>query len=399
MKNYVFVFFLSVLCASNAQDSYNTATILDSVAVSNTKIENFALYLPRSYNAEVPSPIVFIFEPVARGRIGISPFISAAEKYGYILVCSNNSRNGPYDRNLDIAGRLFDHVFASFNIDTDRVFLSGFSGGSRLASAIATLSNGITGVIACGAGLSTDPRHVPYDKDFLYVGVCGDRDMNYMELNEVMVFLDRLNFKKTMFTFNGVHQWPPEEEILRAFDWLQLELHQKGVLRLDEKQLKRYYTDSYSRAEDALIQENFLQAAEDLERVRQSFAKTYMLDSITQKIGFVKGQKKYKQQKASTSKAFEKERILTAKYNEKINEAFQDPQKVKIAYWEKEIGKLGKLKEKGGLEIQKMVDRLSYKLFANFYSRINPNLSFNVTGEQTIYAKRVIALFRENASD
>ena len=68
------------------------------------------------YEPEKPSPAIFIFEPMARGKIGIQPFISAAEQYGYILICSNNSKNGPYDLNLT----LTNNYRLQFNKDLEK---------------------------------------------------------------------------------------------------------------------------------------------------------------------------------------------------------------------------------------------------------------------------------------
>ena len=125
---------------TQAQQSYEKSVLIDSIPVSNAVEETFALYLPEAYDAQVLSPILFIFEPAGRGKVGINAFIEAAEAYNYILVCSNNARNGPYDRNFAIASRLFTHVFSRFNIKEKGIYLAGFSGGSRLASSIAALT-------------------------------------------------------------------------------------------------------------------------------------------------------------------------------------------------------------------------------------------------------------------
>ena len=42
-----------------------------------------------AYFKENKSAVIFIFDPAARGKIGIQAFIAAAEEYNYILVCSN----------------------------------------------------------------------------------------------------------------------------------------------------------------------------------------------------------------------------------------------------------------------------------------------------------------------
>jgi len=55
--------------------------------------QSYALYLPSNYGPEKPWPILYAFDPGARGNVPVEEFKGAAEEYGYIVVGSNNSRN------------------------------------------------------------------------------------------------------------------------------------------------------------------------------------------------------------------------------------------------------------------------------------------------------------------
>ena len=111
------IFFLSMLTSFSQNEIFMKGSIIDSVFINDKSGESFALYLPAKYDSSINSPIVFIFDPAARGKTGIEPFIRAAEEYGYILICSNDSKNGPYNINYDIANRLFSKVLNQFKID------------------------------------------------------------------------------------------------------------------------------------------------------------------------------------------------------------------------------------------------------------------------------------------
>src|SRR5690349_24973615 len=56
--------------------------------------QSYALYLPTSYTTEKRWAVLYCFDPAARGVLPVKLFQTAAEKYGYIVVGSNNSRNG-----------------------------------------------------------------------------------------------------------------------------------------------------------------------------------------------------------------------------------------------------------------------------------------------------------------
>jgi hypothetical protein len=399
MKNIIQSIFLLLAAVTYGQTSYTKGEIIDSIAVIGSENETFTLYLPTTFSAEKLAPIVIIFEPAGRGKVGLSPFIKAAEKYGHVLVCSNDSRNGPYDRNFGIANRLFTHLFSQFTIDPEQVFLSGFSGGARLATSIASLSDEITGVIGCGAGLSMQPGNMPYDSKFLYAGICGTRDMNYIEMLELMPLLERLKFSKTLFTFDDGHRWPPEEKIVEAFDWLYVALHKKGTVALDGDTLKNLYLSNYEKAMDKLKGEDILGGVGDFTRIRESFGSSYHLDSISQKLIKVRGLPAYKKGLKERNMALAMERKLTTLYFERINSEFKAPETAAMGWWRKQLEKLNKQFEKGGPEIKRMIQRLRFKLFASLYERTSPSLNPNEQKEQKNYSIALRELIRETTPE
>ncbi|WP_271765105.1 hypothetical protein [Aquimarina algiphila] len=379
MKLKVSVFLLGFIALGNAQEAFEIGKIIDSVKISESTKETFALYLPLSFDHTQSSSIVYIFDPAARGKVGIKPFIEASEKYNYILVCSNNNRNGSYERNFDITDRLFDFVFSNFKIRENQIFLAGFSGGSRLASAIATLTNKIEGVIACGAGFSNNPGHVPSTQKFSYAAICGNEDMNYLELINTKRYLQRLNFKNTLITYNGNHRWPPEKEILKAFDWLEIQAYKKGKKVKTEEQIYESYQYNYKIALEAEKHERRLQAIENYERILATYQSFYDLDSIKTKLKSLKKDKLYIKTINSLSKVLEEEIKQTDKFNLRFSEDYKTPKKVNFSWWERELGKLRKLENSKDSEIQKMGMRMRYKIFAQAYEKSDP--SINKTNE------------------
>jgi len=137
-------------------DRFRKGEVIDTIWVDKNSRESFSFYMPKSYEPSQPTPVIFIFEPMARGRTGIDPFIATADTYGYLLVCSNNTKNGPFEQNYPIIDRLFAKVFTSLKLDPKRVYTSGFSGGGRLASSIALKTNQIQGVVSCGAAFTVN---------------------------------------------------------------------------------------------------------------------------------------------------------------------------------------------------------------------------------------------------
>ena len=83
---FIALLFICSLSFSQSKD-YDRGKIIDSISVKRAANESFQLYLPNAYNSEKNSAIIFIYDPDARGTNGIKPFIEAADKFNYILIC------------------------------------------------------------------------------------------------------------------------------------------------------------------------------------------------------------------------------------------------------------------------------------------------------------------------
>ncbi len=80
--------------AQSRQNPFQPGILIDTVRCLKSPDQSYALYLPAAYDATRTWPVVYLFDPAARGALPSQHFRQAAEMYGYILICSNNSRNG-----------------------------------------------------------------------------------------------------------------------------------------------------------------------------------------------------------------------------------------------------------------------------------------------------------------
>ncbi|WP_350289556.1 hypothetical protein [uncultured Croceitalea sp.] len=380
-------FFVLNYIYCTAQYEFTKSVVVDSIAIDNG--ESFALYLPSSYNKDEPSPIIFVFDPAARGTTGLTPFLDVSEKHNYIVVCSNNSKNGPLEQNFEIANRLFNYVFSNYSIEESNMLVAGFSGGSRLATTIAVLTNKFSGVIACGAGFSSVPSHTPSTQDFSYVGICGNEDMNYNEMLKNKGFLQRLNFSSTLFTYNGDHKWPPNEQINRAFRWLQNKKIKDSVL------ISQNFELDFNEAEAFYSSGELLFSAEVYDRILASYKGFVPLNEVNEKYSSLINSKAYKKEHKSLQDALAQEEKISIKLFDKLNGDFLFPKKVNFSWWKKELNKLEKLNADGSFQLKKMVSRIRFNLFAAVYSRKNARLH-NSSSEQISLSNKLQKLIYPN---
>ena len=340
---------------------------MDSLEVAGSHDESYALYLPENYSQKELSSIVFIFDPVARGAVGIKPFVPAAEKYGYILVCSNNSKNGPFEPNIQVADRLFRHVFSNYAIAQERIYTAGFSGGSRLASAIAVLAGSIQGVIGCGAGFSGNSAHIPaLGSSFSYVGLVGDRDMNYQEMQRAGLWLKSMKIENEILVYEDDHRWPPPEQLVRAFGWLELQAYKRGIKPRDDNNIKTQYHKEYNYALDLENELKISPAVIEYERTVRNFSAFYDLDSLRTKIKNLKKSKAYKKETKAFLQVSRLEDTLSSKFSKKFHkEASLGESEDNFRWWKKQLNNLDeKYLASESDYLKKMGKRLRYQLFA-----------------------------------
>jgi dienelactone hydrolase len=164
----------------------------------------------------------------------VQKYRDAAEQYGYIVAASNNSRNGSWDVSAAAAQAMSADLGRRFAIDGSRVYLTGFSGGARVAMMVALAGNKIAGVIASGGGYhDSKPRSsVP----FLIYGTAGREDFNYIEMRR----LDRaLKTPHRVVIFEGGHTLPPDAVALDAIEWMELQAMAAGSRARDEALIDR----------------------------------------------------------------------------------------------------------------------------------------------------------------
>lgn len=390
MKTFMYILCLMYISFLTAQNQYETGIIVDSISISSDIEESFSLYLPKQNDLNKLNSIVFIFDPSGRGRNGIRPFIQASEKYNYILVCSNNSKNGPYQKNFDIANRMFGSVFEKFNIDPKQIYVAGFSGGSRFSAAIAVLTEQMQAVIACGSGFSDNVNYAPVVPIFSYAGIVGDRDMNYNEMRNNRVFLNKLGFTNSLFVFDGNHRWPPPETILEVFDWLQIIAFKKGIRPKNYNEIDSIFNTMYDKA---IMASNIIDKEAMMERISESFNSLLNTDSIAKQNFQIRNSKKFAIAKVDLEKIFRKEDQLIDIFIPRFYDDYKDPSNADLNWWEKELRKLIK-----AAKIDKahsdMIDRLTYKLLELVYTRSNPSY-FPVTEHQQNLCNEILRMLKK----
>jgi len=206
----------------NGKTSNNTPVekgkIIPKVTCQKDQSVTYALYLPNDYTTAHKFPVIIAFDPHSKGNLPLEKYKSLADKYGCILMGSNDSKNGQ-DMNTTeaITDALLSETTGRYSIDQERIYVMGFSGGARVAAILGFYQGGVAGVIGCGAGLPAINQPVRFKPD--YISIVGNADFNMNELINLDKQLDQSNFTHALILFDGKHDWPPVDIMENAFIW------------------------------------------------------------------------------------------------------------------------------------------------------------------------------------
>ncbi len=362
-------------------DTFETGKVIVQVICKTDASQSYALYIPTKENNEV-LPVIYFFDPQGDGALPLEKYKTLADAYHFILIGSNNSKNGnDWATTENIWQAIFADTKGRLKIDTTRIYTCGFSGGAKVAGYIALNHKEVKGVIANGAAL---PDGTPAGNfHFSFTAIAGQGDMNMTDLVAINNDLDKTQTKHRIIFFDGKHEWAPESIMNTAFTGLQLDAMRGKLIAKDDAFINSFAGKS-KKAIGALSGTASLITA-----VQECQLSINMLDGLTDEVNW------FKQKKATVEENSDYQHQLKLQQNifateQKMKEGFmQQFQQGDMNYWSKTIGDL-QTKSYAKTQDGAMNQRLLAYLSLAFYSISNQL----ITGNRDEQARYFVELYK-----
>ncbi len=346
----------------SAVDTFATGNVIARVLCQADNTQSYALYIPASGVKEM-YPVVYFFDPHGDGTLPLYKYKALADAFGFILIGSNNSKNGNTWADAEnIWAILSGDAQKRLKLDANRIYVCGFSGGAKVATYIALHHQAIKGVIANGAGLPeiVQQNYLP----FSFTAITGEGDMNRSDLIDITNALDKTQTKHRIIFFDGIHEWAPESTMKTAFSGFQFDAMEKKTIAIDTFFISRYI------AENKIAIERLTKANQLIRAAEMCKLSVGMLAGLTPSAQWF--QEKYA---SLTANAAYKNQLKTEQdlltEEEKVKEVFaQQFQQGDKNYWVKAIADL-KIKAAIKNRETAMYQRLQAYLSLAFYSISN----------------------------
>ena len=343
-------------------DSFAIGKVIDTVACAADAGQSYAAYIPSTGNKKA-LPVIYFFDPHASGSLPLYKYKALADKYGFLLIGSNNSKNGnDWQITEAIWQILSDDTRKRFKIDPQRIYTAGFSGGAKVASFEALNHPEIKGVIANGAGLPDGAAAGNYA--FSFTAITGEGDMNMTELVAISKEFDKTSTRHRLMLFHGKHEWAPEKTMDVAFAGFQFDGMRNKLLPVNTAFINSYIANS-KKTVDVYTKENNL-----LKAVAECVLASNLVGGLSSDANWFSGkatalshQDAYKKQEQERQQLLATEQNIKTTYAQQFNQGDME-------YWKKEITDL-QTKATATTAEGAMYQRLLAYLSLAFYSFSN----------------------------
>jgi len=208
------------------------AAVLRSDRCTIDTAHTYEIYIPERVNLDQQLPLLVILDPHGSGKSALSHFRLAADQYPAVLIASNLVKNNlaGYD---EVIQELIDDVRTKYPIDKV-VFISGFSGGARMAIGYA-MNHHVNGLLLSGALAGPDElRKV----GCLVYSISGTDDFNFMETAQYLFQEASIPANLKIELIGSSHNWPDSLTLADAFGFIRLAC--SDVEKISETSLSDY---------------------------------------------------------------------------------------------------------------------------------------------------------------
>lgn len=221
--------------------------------------QKYELFVPPKHNPAKPAPLVLFISP-SKQPAGFAQWKSICEEQGAIFASPFGAGNDCETRQrVRIVLDVLDDVRRRYAIDPDRTYLGGFSGGGRIACAIAfSLPEYFGGVVpVCAAGELREEswlRHRAQGR-LSVAHLTGETDFNRGEIERFRgPMLADVGVRSKIWTIDRLgHSIPNSKALATAYDWLE-----EGVKT--RQQFAKDYPASRVESDKAFTREELAEA-------------------------------------------------------------------------------------------------------------------------------------------
>jgi dienelactone hydrolase len=251
---YVALFLSLSSCTASNQYSKIIPAVESTVFCRSDSTNTYELYIPERVGSQQKLPLLLILDAHGSGKFALNKFKDAANQYPVVLVASNIVKNGfeGYDGAIQT---LIQDVRSNYPVG-QTVFVTGFSGGARMALGYA-LAHPVNGLILCGALAGADQIHAVHCP---VLSISGMDDFNFMETASYLFQEQSIPGNLKIELTDASHSWPDSLMLANAFGFLFFSCQTPESASFSKADFQQYCRHQQARIDSLKQHGDFLKA-------------------------------------------------------------------------------------------------------------------------------------------
>lgn len=236
----------SVSCQSKEKTSDLKPVIDQVVTCKSNQLHSYQVFIPSVEKSCKNLPLLVVIDPHGDGKLAVSQFRDAAQKYPAVIVGSNLIKNNDaaYIQELE---ELVSDARNRFPVG-ETLFVGGFSGGARMSISYAA-NHRVDGVIACGA--LAQPNQIAAVNCPL-MAILGMDDFNFSEAAQFILNPLQMPANLLVEITNASHSWPEKSLLAQVFGYMQLSASNAFCI-CDKEEMIKIYLEGQKIRIDSLV--------------------------------------------------------------------------------------------------------------------------------------------------
>ncbi len=214
MKKIFLILALFIVASCSSENDNSKSKKIKKIKKTEIVSGNFEVL--QSKNTEkAKETLIVVIDPHGDGKLAVSKFKEISENFDCTIIGLNDVENNQPDYMQNIENDIYS-AKRKLNLTLKQIYIAGFSGGARMAFQYA-LSHITNGVLMCGAGVNMQKVS---NLNFPLAMIIGTKDFNFVG-QYYSPFSPVVKNKNVLtLVFDGIHEWPPENDILTAETFL-----------------------------------------------------------------------------------------------------------------------------------------------------------------------------------
>lgn len=207
------------------------------------------VHVPKNYNPSKPAGVLVYINSGNGGKLP-GKWKDLMGKHNLIWVGADNAGNDYYTYwRMIMAREGLRRIKEAYEVNDERVYVSGMSGGGRVSSLIAMRDPEVFkgAIYLCGCNVpNKNAKKIKIAKDNYYVLLSGTKDFNLPGTKSVYSFYQANKIKNSkLVVVNGLgHKTPENKEMDEALEYLNSPIIEKGkeamAKALEAEKRKKY---------------------------------------------------------------------------------------------------------------------------------------------------------------